>query len=249
MASAPEPDDVWARGLAAGPVLARARRVLSLRNRTAAVATVAALVATTLLAAGAARAETYKWIDAQGRVQYTDRLPPEAVNRGSVELSKQGMTKKVVEPPLSETQQQALEQLRERERQAEREVARQRQQENALLSSYTTETDIDVAKRRNLAIVGAAILGAEARIKALQRRLLALDKEKQFYENKPLPEKLKREIASINAEIPRTQSLITEKNIEAMGVINRYDAQKTRFRELKEQMARDNAKKRPVAGN
>ena len=56
----------------------------------------------------------------------------------------------------------------------------------------------------------------------------------------------KREMASIAAEIPRTQTLISEKNIEAMGIINRYDAQKARFRELKEQMAREAAvKKRP----
>src|SRR4051812_8430369 len=59
-----------------------------------------------LLAATGARAETYKWVDERGRVQYTDRLPPESANRGSVELSKQGMTKKVVDPPLTETQQE-----------------------------------------------------------------------------------------------------------------------------------------------
>ena len=216
----------------------------SWRNPNVAVTMLFALATVTLFAAGAARAETYKWIDEHGRVQYTDRLPPEAVNRGSVELNKQGMTRKVVDPQLSETQQHALEQLRERVLLAEKQAVRTRQEENALLSSYTTEADIDVAKRRNLALVGAAILGAEARIKALQRRLVALDKEQQFYVNKPLPDKLKREGANINAEIPRTQTLITEKNIEAMGIINRYDAQKTRFRELKEQIARDNATKK-----
>ncbi len=216
------------------------------RRRTAGAgrATLGALCASLFLLAGAAQSETYKWVDEQGRVQYTDRLPPEAVNRGSVELSKQGMTKKVVDPPMSERQQQAMEAVREKERQAERDVARQRREETALLSSYSSESDIDVAKRRNLALVGAAILGAEARIRALQRRLVLLEKEQQFYENKPLPEKLRGEMAGIAKEIPRQHALINEKNVEALAIINRYDAQKDRFVTLKQEMARESPPKR-----
>lgn len=200
-----------------------------------------------LLATTGALAETYKWVDEHGRVQYTDRLPPESANRGSVELNKQGMTKKVVDPPLTDAQQQALEALREKERRAEREAARQRREENALLSSYTTENDIEVAKRRNLALIGSNILGAEARIRALQRRLAGLEKEQLFYENKPLPDKLKREIASVTAEIPKQYALIGEKNAEALAVINRYDDQKARFRALQEQLARDSAPRKRTA--
>ena len=48
-----------------------------------------------VLAGAAANAETYKLTDEKGRVQYTDRVPPDAVNRGMVELNKQGMPKNV----------------------------------------------------------------------------------------------------------------------------------------------------------
>jgi hypothetical protein len=41
----------------------------------------AALVAAALyFAPGSARAATYKWVDDQGVVHYTDRVPPEAVD-------------------------------------------------------------------------------------------------------------------------------------------------------------------------
>jgi hypothetical protein len=191
------------------------------------------------LAAGAARAETYKLTDEKGRVQYTDRLPPDQINRGNIELSKQGMTKKVTAPALTPEQRAAEEAKEERKKQEERALARQRSEENALLSSYTSESDIDIAKRRNLALVGAGILSAEARIKALQKRSDVLEKEKLFYEKKPVPDKLKRELAAVTAEIPKQYDLIAAKNAEALAVEMKYTQQKERYRQLKAQIARD----------
>ena len=200
-------------------------------------ALIASIVA--LLFGGSTSAETYKLTDEKGRVQYTDRVPPEAVNRGVVELNKQGMTKNVTAATLTPEQRRNEEEKAERLRQAERAALRQRAQENALLSSYTSEVDIDMAKRRNLALIGAGILSAEARIKALQKRGETLEKEKQYYDNKPIPEKLRREIASIAAEIPKQHEVIAARNAEALAVQTRYSEEKERYRELKSKMARE----------
>ncbi len=208
------------------------------RNASLPRVTLVALIAGVAFAGGA-RAETYKLTDEKGRVQYTDRVPPEAVNRGVIELNKQGMTKNVTGAALTPEQRRNEEEKAERQRQAERAAVRQRAQENALLSSYSSENDIDVAKRRNLALIGAGILSAEARIKALQKRSEMLEKERQYYDNKPIPEKLRREIASIAAEIPKQHELIEAKNAEALAVETRYSQQKERYRELKAQMARE----------
>lgn len=199
------------------------------------------LVAAAMLSALPSRAETYKWIDKEGRVQYTDRLPAEAASRGNVELNKQGMPKKITDPALTPEQRRILEEKQEQEQQQQRAALRQQYQENALLSSYTSENDIDLARRRNLALVGAGILSAEARIKALHRRTAVLEKEKLFYEKKPLPEKLKRELANIDAEIPKQHALIAQRNEDALAINSRYEEQKVRFRELKAQIARESA--------
>jgi Domain of unknown function (DUF4124) len=199
------------------------------------------LLAAGIVAGTTAIADTYKWVDEKGHVQYTDRLPAEAVNRGMVELNKQGMTKKVTDPAPTPEQRKALEEKQEQQRQAQLALVEKRHQENALLSSYTTENDIDLARRRNLALVGSSILSAEARIKALQRRAAALEKEKVFFENKPLPEKLKRELANIAAEISKQNALIAQKNEDALAVNNRYEQLQLRFRELKAQAGHDTA--------
>ena len=39
-----------------------------------------------------AHAALYKWTDGRGVVHYSDQLPPDAVNRASTELNRQGLT-------------------------------------------------------------------------------------------------------------------------------------------------------------
>ena len=192
-----------------------------------------------LLAGGFASADTYKITDDKGRVQYTDRVPADAVNRGMTELNKQGMAKKVTEAALTAEQRRLEEERAEKRRQAELAEKRQRAEENALLTSYTSESDIDVAKRRNLALIGAAILSAEARIKALEKRSAALEREKQYYENKPIPDKMRREMTSVTLEIPKQHELIAAKKQEALAVELKYSQQKERYRTLKAQIARE----------
>ena len=184
-----------------------------------------------------AHAELFKWVDAQGRVQYTDRLPEDAVNRGNVQLSKQGLAKNVTEPVLTAEQRRAIDERIAREREAEKVERDKKLQENALLSSYSSEMDIDVARRRNLAIVGASILSAEARIKALQRRTAAIEREKLFYEKKPFPEKLKRELASVQSEVPKQYAIISQRNEDALEINRRYEAQRQKFVDIKTRLA------------
>ena len=117
--------------------------------------------------ASIAHAETYKWVDPQGRVQYTDRLPTEAVNRGNVELSRQGIARKVTDAPLTAEQKRAVEERLAREREADKITREKLQQENALLSSYTSEDDIEISRHRTLALIGAAIISAEPSTDAL----------------------------------------------------------------------------------
>src|SRR5258708_36796846 len=42
-------------------------------------------------------AATYKWVDEKGVVHYTDKMPPEEINKGRVELNKQGVPVKATE--------------------------------------------------------------------------------------------------------------------------------------------------------
>ncbi|MCX8099354.1 MAG: DUF4124 domain-containing protein, partial [Casimicrobiaceae bacterium] len=75
-------------------------------RRTNALAIV--LIASAL--AVAAQAQLYRWVDEQGRVQYSDTLPPQATDRARAKLRPDGIVLEKVEraPTAEEKRAQAL---------------------------------------------------------------------------------------------------------------------------------------------
>jgi hypothetical protein len=190
----------------------------------------AALVVAALAAPAAAA--TYKWVDDNGVVHYTDKMPPEAVNKGSVELSKQGVPVRKTDPALTPEQRRAREQEAERQAQAKKTQEETARRDRALLASYSSEPEIDLARNRTLATIDTAVQSANAYSEQLSRRRSELMAKKAGYGDKPVPPALQGELDSLNAEITRQTELIARKKSEAVSVAARYDADKQRWREL-----------------
>ena len=205
------------------------QRKMSLR-RTGTGLALAALV----LLASTAQATTYKWVDDQGVVHYTDKMPPEAINKGSVELSKQGVPIKKTEPALTPEQRRVKEAEEERARlaaKAREEVARK---DRALLQSYTTEDEIDLSKKRALGTIDAQMQSAQAYVATLTKRRDDIQGRVAALNGKPPPPGLEREVVSVNEELEKQADLIATKRKEITVVTARYDADKQRWRELRQ---------------
>ena len=191
-------------------------------------------LAALILSVPAARAATYKWVDDQGVVHYTDKMPPEAINKGSVELNRQGVQIKKNEPALTPEQRRAKEAEEERARQAAKvreEIARK---DRALLQSYTTESEIDLSKKRALGTIDAQMQSAQAYITTLNKRKDEIQGRVAALNGKPPPPALEREASSINEELEKQADLIATKRKEIGVVTARYDADKQRWRELRQ---------------
>jgi hypothetical protein len=199
---------------------------------------VSLLVAAAFLAAAICQprpvfAATYKWVDEKGVVHYTDRLPPEEVNKASVELNKQGVAVKKTDAALTPEQRRAKAEQEQRARQQVREEQEQERRDRALLSSYTSESEIDLARNRSLQAIQSVMKSAEAYTDQLTRRKRELDARiKNEFGDKPVPVVLERELAGINAELGRQTSLIALKKREVVQVNAKYDADKERWRAL-----------------
>ena len=188
--------------------------------------------ATLLAGAGSARATTYKWVDEKGVVHYTDKMPPEAVDKATTELSKEGVQLKKTDKALSPEQRRANDQEVERQRQLakqEEEVARR---DRALLSSYTSEAEIDLARNRSLQTINNVVQSTVAFSDQLTRRRAEAEAKKVEFKGKPVVAALDREVESIDAELARQADLIAQKKHETEAVIAKYDADKRRWREL-----------------
>lgn len=95
------------------------------------------------------RAGTYRWVDEQGRVQYSGAPPSHGVAYD--ELDHQGRRVRQVPATIQGTEAKArrAEELRARAEQARADKAQQRRDE-ALLATYTNEAEVDRARDRQL---------------------------------------------------------------------------------------------------
>ena len=194
----------------------------------------AALVAAALqLAPTPARAATYKWVDEKGVTHYTDRMPPEAVNRGNVELNQQGVPVNKTDPALTPEQRRAKATEEERQKQILREQTDIARRDDALLSSYTSESEIDLARSRSLRTIENIVQTSQAYSEQLNKRRAAIEARKVTeFLDKPLPAPLERELENIGSELARQAALIAQKKQETVAINAKYDADKQRWRAL-----------------
>lgn len=183
------------------------------------------------VAATPLHAKMYKWVDGQGNVHYTDTLPPAAAGQGSSEVKKSGTVVK-----QSESMEEKKKRLAAEAEEAERKkiANEQARKDRALLATYTSEKEIDLARDRSLEHHQSMINGAESRLKLLEPNLNKLDqKMKAATKNgKPAPAHLQQQYDAKRAEVEDAQRLI-KTNQEAMTAVReRYEADKLRFREL-----------------
>lgn len=181
-----------------------------------------------------AQAALYKWVDAQGRTHYGDTLPPQAAGRATEVLDKQGQAIKKNAGSLSPAQREAAaaEQARlNKEAQARTE---QRRRDAALLNTYTTPAEIDLARDRNLEQAALALNGNLAQLAELRARQKKLDQQAvdMTASKRPLPAHI-ADMRRVNArELQQMEQRIMQKRQEMANTRARYDADRTRFIEL-----------------
>jgi Domain of unknown function (DUF4124) len=213
---------------AGGPAAALARLELRWLTGLLLSAMVLALVGTARV-----QAATYKWTDDKGVVHYTDKIPPEALNKGNVQLNKEGVPVKRTDPSLTPEQRRAKEVEEERARQVARERELIDRRDRALQSTYTTEGEIDLARNRALATIDAQIQTATNYSALLTKRKSEIEARKTAGGDKQAQGAIERELANINVALEGQANLIVAKQKESAVVMARYDADKKRWQELR----------------
>ncbi len=201
-----------------------------MRNRTM------LFLCSTLLAVAPAAAQErmYKCVDARGKVYYTQVPPPECLGRDTQELNKSGtlIRKNPAVIPLSPAQEQAREAERRKKIEDEEKSKEERRKNLALLNTYSSEKDIEDARARSLAEAQGAIEDTERSIAGAQKRQKELEAEKEFYVKKPMPFKLKQEIANNEIQIRNQTVLLDAKKKEISTINAKYDEDRRRYIEL-----------------
>ena len=190
-------------------------------------------VVVALSAAPLSAANLYKWVDEKGVTHYTDKMPPDAVDKASVEMNKDGIAVKRTEPAPTPEQRRAkaLEEERLKATARERETVDRR--DRALMQSYTTEDEIDLARNRALGTIETQMTSAQAYSQQLAKRRDELQAKRKTFGTKPVPAAIDTELESIADELSKQAALIAERKRDSAVITARYDQDKQRWRELR----------------
>ena len=123
--------------------------------------------------AGHSQAQLYKWVDENGKVQYSDTVPPAAVDRARKELRSDGTVKADTQRAATAEERRlaglkAVEDAKLKVIQAERD-----RKDKALMSSYTDLSDFDRVRDRALATMDAEYIAMTSR-ETLLKKVMAL---------------------------------------------------------------------------
>ena len=190
-----------------------------------------------LLAGGSAYAgNTYRWVDEKGQVHYGDYIPSKDAGLGNAELDKQGrVLKENPRTRFSPEERRRLEEARERREAAKREEERQQRRDRALLTTYVSEKEIDLARDRSLDLEVANLRGLKARMNAAAEKLAYANGQIAHYSQvgQAVPSTFSQMREEAQAELARLGQLIQKREQAMEDIKASYEADKLRFRELK----------------
>ena len=189
------------------------------------------LLAVLLVTALPAQAKLYKWVDAQGRVHYTDTPPPQTSTHAVTELGKTGQamkrTESVQERRAREAEERRLAELRKI-------AEEQARKDRALLGTYTRVSEIDLARDRALEHHRLAIAGAQTRLKQVSVKAREILEKIQTItqRGRPVPPYLQNQLNATQKEAEDLKKIIRVNQDALITVRARYEADKARYIEL-----------------
>jgi hypothetical protein len=177
-------------------------------------------------------ARVYKCVDATGKVYYSDKMNPDCAE-GS-ELSRQGV---VMDSKPASTGQPKPRQGAKAEDDSTKvkKTKEQERRDRALLATYTSEQEIDVARERSLAIPMQGIKTTEAKLDKANNQLQELKKQADRLagQKKAIPPHLLEDVNVKQKEVSRLEAELAQRKSNAEAIHARYEADKARYRELK----------------
>lgn len=176
--------------------------------------------------------KTYCCTDERGQQACGDSLPRECFGRAYRELSERGTLLRQVDAPLTAEQQAQREAALASKKREERAAMEEKRKNQALINTYTTEKDVDIARERALADVENRAKESQAKFNDALKRKQKLEGELEFYKKKPVPPELKEQIKANEVEIKAQQAAIEAKKQEMEQVRSRFEEEKKRYLDL-----------------
>jgi hypothetical protein len=177
--------------------------------------------------------QMYKWVDENGVTHYGDSVPSQYSQREHTVLNAEGVEvqKRLAEMSPREAAEYAARQ---------KEEARRKQHDMFLITTYPSVAEIENVRDARLEQINAQVTAAEAYIASLTTRVDGL-KQRALgyapYSTKPgarrMPDDLAEEMVRAMSELRTQDSALTAKRTELATVRGQFEADITRYKELR----------------
>lgn len=197
------------------------------------LAIVAALLASGMAAAQKKDgAKLYRWVDKEGKVHFDQALPPEAVEQARTEFSTtSGRTLGTVDRALTPEERAAEAAAAQAAIEAAAAANEQKRQEDIMMASYETETDLRRAYGERIGLLQMTLESTDISIKSLRENLTTLLSQASDIEldGRRVLEDRAKTIRELHAEKAKQTSLqaarradLAELNAEFARMLGRY---------------------------
>ena len=205
-------------------------KIFSNRNTCLAASTVLLLG---LAAPSAHAARTFCCNDEKGQQRCGDVLPEACRSRAYVEYNEAGIRVRSVARPLNDAEQAAADAGDKKKREIAEAAQAQQRSDQALLSTYADEKDLDTARDRAVGEMDRSVKSAEDNLVELNKSKAKLVADAEFYKNKPLPPDLKQKQARNAAALAEQLATIEDKKKEIGDTRAKFEGFRKRLQELK----------------
>ena len=180
---------------------------------------------------------TYRCAGADGKKYYGSTIPPQCYGRPVEQINSQGLVVRRIDPEGDAKMRAEKEAALARKKEDDAATKEETRRNRALLATYTSEKDIEEARRRALEDNEKQVREVEQKIASLKKTREKYEKELEFYQDKKSgkakpPAKLSQDITNAEIDLKAQEGLLEAKKKEVSNINARYDDDRKRFLEL-----------------
>lgn len=201
-----------------------------------------ALVAACTTAAGDLQAQKlYRWVDKDGKVHYSDKVPPSEADLARDELNAQGRTVDRVARALTPEEQEQAKIDAEAAEVARKAREAQERMDHVLLASYESEADLKRAYDERFDLVQQSIESAKVGIRSQENSLAeilahAADLERA---GRPVGANIQQSIETARKQVAQQAEYLARREGEQAALQKEYDEVVARYRVLRAESNKD----------
>ncbi len=180
-------------------------------------------------------AKLYKWVDENGKIHYTDKIPPNQADKSRSELNDKGIEINKVDrakTPEELAREKELERLR---KEREKLIEKQKAEDEVLLKTFRSEDDIIMAQDGKLAAIDVMIEITKSNIRQYKTQLTDVQNSAANLERmgKKPTDRLLQEISNTKRQLQESYATIISREQDKERIKKKTAADLKRFRELK----------------